>query len=78
MLDDYGNPIYLSARRVKCRRVDAMEYRKKPLGDLLTSNVTYYTTEFITEMDKIDGQLVLEVRPYNPLNGHPIGYRSIV
>lgn len=79
-LDKFGEVMYASPQKLKCRREKIVKDVQTNTGAILSSSTRYFTDESqpIDPDDRFDGKVVLEVSEYINSQGLPEGYESYV
>lgn len=79
-LDKYGEIVYSSSKKLKCRREKVIKDVQTSTGAILSSSTRYFTdsSQAINPDDKFDGKVILEVSEYINSQGLSEGYESYV
>lgn len=79
-LDMYGEPLYESPVKIKCRREVSVQDVQTNTGAILKSNTRYFVanTHSIKADDKLDGKYILKVTEYINQFGKAEGYECYV
>lgn len=77
VLNVYGEPTYLTAETISCRKERYVRDVETATGAVVKSSTQYYTDEEVGINDKLDSRVVLSVEEYTGEDGNTEGFRSI-